>query len=74
MTHLVRDVLCKFLYFFLIVHLFMSLMGLRIGRKLGVWGGSAPLAKTNYNLFYIFQNCIFNDFGRILNSRAILSW
>ena len=35
-----------------------------------VWGG-AP-AKTNYNWFYIFQNCIIYDFGRILNSPAIL--
>ena len=40
-----------------------------LGRALGWW---VP-AKTNHNWFYIFKTCIIYDFGRILNSLAILS-
>ena len=38
----------------------------------GLGGGRSPPAKTNYNWFYIFQNCIIHNFGRMLNSLAIL--
>ena len=38
----------------------------------GSGGVEPPPAKTNYNCFSIFQNCIIHNFGRILNSLAIL--
>ena len=46
--------------------------GLGRSPSLGGWGGGAPPAKTNYDCFYIYQNCIIHNFGRILNSLAIL--
>ena len=61
---LLRDVLCKIVYF-LRYCTYLWVCG-----KHEAWGG-AP-AKTNYNCFYIFQNCIIRNFGRILNSLAIL--
>ena len=45
--------------FFEMLHLFMSL-----------W--DFVLVEINYSWFYIFHNCVFYDFGRILNSPAVL--
>ena len=70
--NLLLDVLCKFVsFFFLNIVLIYEFVGLCIGRNTGSrrW---APTAKTNYNCFYVFQICIIYDFGRILNSLAIL--
>ena len=51
--------------------LIYEFVGLCICRNTGSRAEPPPV-KTNYNCFYIFQNCIIHNFGRILNSPAIL--
>ena len=49
----------------------MSLLDFALVESQGL-GGLRPPAKTIYNWFCVIQNCIIYDFGRLLNSPAIL--